>query len=147
MHIYSENTLKALFIWRYISYSRRMNETDSVPEIDFPHLKQYVGDDIELTAEVFGLFKHQVELWTRALQADADDESWKSVMHTLKGSANAVGALNLAAICKAGEGLTGEKGGPEIRKKHIHDLNFTIDRVLIEIQRWEYRQTLASLRS
>lgn len=116
-------------------------------EVNFSHLKQYVGDDIELTAEVFGLFRHQVELWTRALQIDTDDESWKSIMHSLKGTANAVGALNLASLCKSGEGLTGAKSTAELRKKHIHDLNFTIDRVLIEIQRWEYRQTLASLRS
>ena len=124
-----------------------MIQDDATPEIDFSHLKQYVGDDIELTAEVFGLFKHQVEMWTRALQVEADDESWSSVMHTLKGSANAVGALNLAALCKAGEGLTGDRNQAELRKKHIHDLNFTIDRVKIEIQRWEYRQTLASLRT
>jgi HPt (histidine-containing phosphotransfer) domain-containing protein len=68
-------------------------------------------------------------------------------MHSLKGTANAVGALNLASLCKSGEGLTGPKSTAELRKKHIHDLNFTIDRVLIEIQRWEYRQKLASLRS
>lgn len=124
-----------------------MNDSESAPEINFPHLKQYVGDDVELTAEVFGLFKHQVELWIRALHVEVDDESWKSVMHSLKGTANAVGALNLAALCKSGEGLTGERSSEELRKKHIHDLNYTIDRVMIEIQRWEYRQTLASLRS
>lgn len=124
-----------------------MNENESEPEINFSHLKQYVGDDSDLISEVFGLFQHQVELWTRALQFDAEDESWKSVMHSLKGTANAVGALNLASICKTGESLTGERNTPPLRKKHIQDLNFTIDRVLIEIQRWEYRQTLASLRS
>ncbi|NNC36860.1 MAG: hypothetical protein HKO02_05360 [Hyphomonadaceae bacterium] len=124
-----------------------MIETDSEPEINFSHLKQYVGDDLDLISEVFALFQHQVELWTRALQFDADDENWKSVMHSLKGTANAVGALNLAALCKSGEGLTGDRCTPALRKQHIHDLNFTIDRVLIEIQRWEYRQTLASLRS
>lgn len=124
-----------------------MTEYKPDSEIDFTHLKQYVGDDIELTAEVFSLFRHQVEMWIRALQFDTDDETWKSVMHSLKGTANAVGALNLASLCKTGEGIIGTRRNDESRKKHIHDLNFTIDRVLIEIQRWEYRRTLASLRS
>jgi HPt (histidine-containing phosphotransfer) domain-containing protein len=124
-----------------------MNESESKPEIDFEHLKQYVGDDIDLTKEVFGLFKHQAEMWLLGLQPDADDDHWVSVMHSFKGSARAVGAANLAALCEKGEGLIGTENKPAIRKKLDQDIRFCIDRVKIEIQRWEYRQTLAGLRS
>lgn len=124
-----------------------MSSEQSEPEINFQHLRQYVGDDIELTKEIFGLFKHQVEMWGRGLVADAEDDSWKSIMHSLKGTANAVGALQLAELCKRGEGLAGERNTPGLRDKHIQDVRFKIDRALVEIQRWEYRQTLAGLRS
>jgi len=49
--------------------------TDS-PEIDFDHLNQYVGGDADLTREVFGLFRNQVEMWGKGLTADADDDMW-----------------------------------------------------------------------
>lgn len=124
-----------------------MNIPDPQSEIDFEHLKQYVGEDDALTKEVFGLFKHQVEMWSRGMVFDAEDESWATIMHSLKGTARAIGALNLATLCSKGEGLVGPENKPEIRKRLVQDVQFCIDRVLIEIQRWEYRQTLASLRS
>jgi len=116
-------------------------------EIDFEHIKQYLGDDIDLTKEVFSLFKNQVEMWSRGMVADADDDSWVAIMHSLKGSARAVGAHRLGELCSKGEGLVGEKGGIETRTAHIHDVNFSTEKALIEIGRWEYRQTLASMRS
>ena len=124
-----------------------MSTQDSKPEIDFSHLKQYVGGDIALTAEVFGLFKHQVDMWQKLLNADADDENWVSVMHSLKGSARAVGAMGLADICEMGEGMVGPRGSKALRDPIVQNVEFSIERVLIEIGRWEYRQTLASLRS
>jgi len=116
-------------------------------EIDFEHIKQYLGDDMDLTKEVFGLFKNQVEMWARGMIADANDDSWVAIMHSLKGSARAVGAHRLAELCSKGEGLTCKKGGIEIREIHIHEVKFSIEKALIEIGRWEYRQTLASMRS
>lgn len=116
-------------------------------EIDFEHIKQYLGDDINLTKEVFGLFKNQVDMWSRGMTADADDDSWTAIMHSLKGSARAVGAHRLAELCSKGEGLVGKKGGIETREAHIHNVKFAIEKALIEIGRWEYRQTLASMRS
>ncbi len=124
-----------------------MNSSETETEIDFEHIKQYVGDDVELTKEVFGLFKNQVEMWSRVMDAKSDDDNWSAVMHTLKGSARAVGAHNLAGLCEKGETLIGPNAGQETRKSHIHDVQFCIEKILIEIGRWEYRQTLASMRS
>ena len=56
-----------------------------VTEIDFEHLNRYVAGDPDLTREVFGLFRNQVEMWGRGLRADVDDDMWANVTHSLKG--------------------------------------------------------------
>jgi len=123
-----------------------MSADDSETEIDFDHLNQYVGGDEDLTAEVFGLFRHQVEMWGRALVSDTDDDTWMSVTHSLKGSANAVGAVKLAALCERAEQYVGEANRPGLRDKSVQDIEFRISRTVAEIQRWEYRRTLNDIR-
>ena len=120
--------------------------TDS-PEIDFDHLNLYVGGDADLTREVFGLFRNQVEMWGKGLTADADDEIWASVTHSLKGSARAVGAMNLAEACEKAETLTGDDRRPGAREVTVELLEQRIDRVLDEISRWEYIDDMRRLRS
>jgi len=116
-------------------------------EIDFDHLNLYVQEDINLTKEVFGLFKHQIEMWGRALVPDADDDTWASVVHSLKGSARAVGATALAGRCERAESLIGEKRTVGARQVAVQDIEFRMSRTLAEIQRWEYRQTLNEMRN
>ena len=123
-----------------------MSSTDSDTEIDFDHLNQYVGGDASLTAEVFGLFKHQVEMWGRALVVDADDETWESVTHSLRGTALAVGATKLAELCEKAETLIGEANRPGGRQVALQNIEFRISQTTAEIQRWEYRQTLKAIR-
>jgi len=124
-----------------------MSADDSETEIDFDHLNQYVGGDEDLTAEVFGLFRHQVEMWGRALVSEADDDTWMSVTHSLKGSANAVGAVKLAQLCEKAEQYVGEANRPGLRDKSVQDIEFRVSRAIAEIQRWEYRRTLNDIRS
>ncbi len=124
-----------------------MSDLTPDAEIDFEHLKQYVGDDTALTQEVFGLFKHQVDMWVKGLDPQADDQIWSGVMHSLKGTARAVGAKNLADLCEKGEAMVGENNNLTTRSEIAHDVQFSIDRALIEIGRWEYRQTLAGMRT
>ncbi len=124
-----------------------MSTQDSDSEIDFNHLKQYIGDDISIIVEVFSLFKHQVDMWSKGLDPQADDDVWASVMHSLKGSARAIGAKNLANLCEKGEVMVGESNLLIVRTAHVQDVKFSIDKALIEIGRWEYRQSIASLRS
>jgi len=123
-----------------------MNTNDSETEIDFDHLNQYVGGDETLTAEVFSLFQHQVEMWGRALVADTDDDTWMSVTHSLKGTAKAVGAVKLAALCENAENYVGEGNRAGLRDKAVQDIEFHISRTIAEIQRWEYRLTLKTIR-
>jgi len=120
--------------------------TDS-PEIDFDHLNLYVGGDANLTREVFGLFRNQVEMWGRGLQADADDEMWSSVTHSLKGSARAVGAMGLADACEKAEGLVGDERRPGAREVAVETIEHRISKVLTEIVRWEYKDDMQRLRS
>ncbi len=123
-----------------------MTSPDSDTEIDFDHLNQYVGGDKSLTAEVFSLFKHQVEMWGRALVVDADDETWASVTHSLRGTALAVGATQLAQLCENAEELVGDSNRPGGRDVALQNIEFRISRTIAEIQRWEYRQTLSKMR-
>lgn len=123
-----------------------MTSPDSDTEIDFDHLNQYVGGDKSLTAEVFSLFKHQVEMWGRALVVDADDETWASVTHSLRGTALAVGATQLAQLCENAEELVGDSNRPGGRDVALQNIEFRISRTIAEIQRWEYRQTLSKIR-
>lgn len=119
---------------------------DSSPEIDLNHLNQYVGGDPDLTAEIFGMFGQQVEMWGRMLTVDADDETWEAVTHSLKGSARAVGAMGLAALCEKAEGLSGEGNRLGLREKAVQDIEHSIYRANAEIQRWEYRRKLDAMR-
>jgi len=120
--------------------------TDS-PEIDFDHLNQYVGGDADLTREVFGLFRNQVEMWGRGLTADADDDMWANVLHSLKGSARAVGAMGLAEACEKNESLVGDDRRPGAREVAVQTLEQRIEQVLSEIVRWEYKDDMRRLRS
>ena len=120
--------------------------TDS-PEIDFAHLNQYVDGDPVLTREVFGLFRNQVEIWGKSLNADADDDLWYNVLHSLKGSARAVGAMGLAEACEKAEGLQGDDRRPGAREVAVESLESRISQVLDEIIRWEYKDDMRQLRS
>lgn len=120
---------------------------DSEVEIDFDHLNLYVGGDLDLTAEVFGLFQNQVEMWGRVLTADADDDTWMSVTHSLKGTAKAVGAVHLAELCEKAEAYVGENNSLGLRERAVQDIEFRISKAIIEIQRWEYRRKLDKIRS
>ena len=120
---------------------------DEEAQIDFEHLRRYVGDDASLTAEVFGLFKNQVDLWSPQLQADLDDSSWEMMTHSLKGTARAIGAMQLAQICESAESLTGDGKRPGSRAVAIEKMEIAISQIMIEIGRWEYRQTIIQMKS
>ena len=119
--------------------------TDS-PAIDYAHLDRYVAGDPALTREVFGMFTHQLEMWGRGLTADADDEVWASVTHSLKGSAKAVGAVHLAQLCERAESLVQEGRRLGAREVAVQNIEFEAERVRAEILRWEHAQGLKDLR-
>ena len=124
-----------------------MSEDAPQTEIDFDHLNQYVGGDVALTQEVFNLFKNQVDMLEASLDPGASDDVWEAVVHSLKGTARAVGAVRLADICQRAEELLGENNRPGAREVAVANIEFRISLVSMDIQRWEYRQTMARMRS
>ena len=119
--------------------------TDSPPEIDFDHLNIYVDGDADLTSELFGLFQNQCETWMKMISMDVDAEMFSSAAHTLKGTAQAVGALRLAYLCQQAEDHHEMKGTNGRKAQLIQDIEFTVSRVVTEIQRWEHRQMIKKL--
>lgn len=116
-------------------------------QIDFEHLRRYVGDDADLTAEIFGLFKNQVDLWSPQMRPDLDDDSWAMMTHSLKGTARAIGAVELAETCEGAETLIGDGNRPGSRVVAIDKMETSIGQIMIEISRWEYRQTILKMKS
>jgi len=121
--------------------------TEPSEQIDFEHLRRYVGDDPHLTAEVFGLFKNQVDLWSPQLRADLDDDHWAMMAHSLKGTARAIGAMGLADQCEKAEELIGEGKRPGAREVMLEKIESSISLIMIEISRWEYRQTIRQMKA
>lgn len=124
-----------------------MSFIDSEPEIDFDHLNQYVGGDISLTKEIFGLFTNQVDVWGRQLAVDSNDDNWAAITHSLKGTARAIGAMKLAEACEAAESLVGPQNRLAARQTAVRDLEYRISRTQAEISRWEYDQKMKEMRS
>jgi len=121
--------------------------TESQDHIDFEHLKRYVGDDPELTAEVFGLFKNQVDLWSGSFVTDLDDESWSMMAHSMKGTSRAIGAMGLADKFEQAEALLGDGNRPGARAVLLEKIEDGVSAIMIEISRWEYRQTILKMKS
>ena len=136
-----------IFCWDLPCYLLTMTHICLDTAIDFSHLRRFVGEDSGLTAELFGLFQHQADMWGKALKQDADDELWLSIAHSLKGSANAVGAIGLADCCHMAEQLVGDKATPVARSVAVQDIQNWIAAVSHRIQRWEYREKLNHIRN
>ena len=120
-------------------------QNDSAPEIDFDHLNKYVDGNVDLTRELFGLFQNQVDTWMKMISMDVDADMFESAAHTLKGTAQAVGAMRLAHLCQQAEDHETMKGTQGRKAQLIQDIEFTVSRVVIEIQRWEHRQMINDL--
>ena len=114
--------------------------------IDFDHLNSFLGDDMNLILEVFQLFKNQIEIWQKQLVVEADDEIWAAAAHSLKGTANAVGALKLADHCQKAEAYIGDNNRPGHRAQLLQEMEFNIAQVMTEIQRWEYNYNRRKLK-
>jgi Hpt domain len=74
--------------------------------VDLAHLARYTGGDAALNAEILKLFDSQASEMVAQLQTilDARDaQSWKTVMHTLKGAARGIGAFGLGDAAAAAE--------------------------------------------
>ncbi len=112
--------------------------------IDLEHLQRYSGGDADLEAEVFALFRQQVEMWSRLLDPKADQESWASAAHSLKGSARSIGAHGLARACEKAE-ISGHQG-LTARAIAAQEVQKSVEEALKFIDQHTYKMRIQALR-
>lgn len=75
------------------------------PIIDLEHLQRYTLGDRKLEGEVLQLFADHLPRTLKTLQDSPIGRDWAMAAHTLKGSARAIGAWQLATVAERGEKL------------------------------------------
>jgi HPt (histidine-containing phosphotransfer) domain-containing protein len=73
--------------------------------LDLAHLRRFTMGDPKLELEILGLFADQLPITIDALKSASSEKDWRMAAHTLKGSARAVGAWQLASIAETAEQL------------------------------------------
>ena len=81
--------------------------TFSAP-IEIDRLAQNTAGNRKLERELLALFRAQTGTYLAAFETAEDDERWHLAAHTLKGAAQAVGAMRIAALAEEAERLVGE---------------------------------------
>ncbi len=91
--------------------------TDSLPAegrkapsrpVDLVHLSRYTLGERALEHEVLELFCTQSVVYLERLRAARTDKEWHDAAHSLKGSAQAIGAWGAAAAAEQAEAVSGE---------------------------------------
>jgi HPt (histidine-containing phosphotransfer) domain-containing protein len=80
---------------------------DPSDPIDRAHLARYSLGSPTLEREILGLFLAQLPLSIEQLQFAATDREWQVAAHTIKGSARAVGAWQVARLAQEAEQTSG----------------------------------------
>ncbi|MGE0025241.1 MAG: Hpt domain-containing protein [Hyphomicrobium sp.] len=75
--------------------------------IDRAHLGRYTLGSPLLEREILGLFLAQLPLSIEQLRFAATDREWQIAAHTIKGSAKAVGAAEIAVLALEAEQTSG----------------------------------------
>lgn len=70
------------------------------PPIDLAHLRRFTLGDRMLEAEVLDLFEQQASDVVTQLASATDRRDWAMAAHTIKGSARAVGAFEVATLAE-----------------------------------------------
>ena len=71
--------------------------------IDHAYLSRYTMGNAELEKEVLNLFAGQAPEYLKQIHEAQTDKEWRDAAHTLKGSARAVGALDVAKCAERAE--------------------------------------------
>jgi HPt (histidine-containing phosphotransfer) domain-containing protein len=75
------------------------------PVLDLGFLRRYTGGIADFEAEILGLFLGDLPARAGALDAARTAREWHMAAHTLKGSASAIGAAELADVARRAERL------------------------------------------
>lgn len=89
--------------------------------IDHGHLARFTQGNRQLESEVLSLFANHLPTIIAQLHEAATSRDWRIAAHTLKGSARAVGAGELARLAEEAEGMPGPAEAAA-RERLIHDI-------------------------
>jgi HPt (histidine-containing phosphotransfer) domain-containing protein len=76
--------------------------------VDLVHLSRYTLGERALEREVLELFCTQSLVYLEQLRGARTDKEWREAAHSLKGSAQAIGAWGAAAAAEQAEAVSGE---------------------------------------
>ena len=117
--------------------SRDADGSTGIPEgpppslvLDRAYLRSVTMGDDALEAEIFDLVATQLASTRVGLATAATTREWSFATHTLKGSALAIGAQQLAILSTAAE-----KAQPADRPRHRQRLDDAIAALLVEVTR------------
>ena len=79
--------------------------------VDLAHLARYTLGDRALESEILQLFCAQSLIYLEHLHAAKSEQAWREAAHSLKGSAQAVGAWSVADAARAAEIAEGSDAG------------------------------------
>jgi HPt (histidine-containing phosphotransfer) domain-containing protein len=96
-----------LATWDVPGQSSEGRKASSRP-VDLVHLSRYTLGERELEREVLELFCSQSLLYIERLREAKSDKDWKDAAHSLKGSAQAIGAWRAGDAAERAEALSGD---------------------------------------
>jgi HPt (histidine-containing phosphotransfer) domain-containing protein len=120
-----------------------MARRDLTGAVDFEYLELYANRDMELVEEVLGLFREQAGMWLRLLDPHAAGEAWRDGAHSLKGSARAIGAMDLAVACESAELAPPDAGERTVRLERVKD---ALDAALSDIAAYLHERALQDIK-
>jgi HPt (histidine-containing phosphotransfer) domain-containing protein len=98
--------------------------------LDRAHLARYTMENRELEREIITLFMQQLPATTALLRTATSQSDWKHAVHTLKGSAAAVGAIRINALA-----LELETHTFDTDRKAVKNLLAALDRAMVQFRR------------
>ena len=97
--------------------------TQSSP-LDRTHLSRQTFGDRKLEREVLDLFRTQSPVYLGRVKAARSESEWREAVHTLKGSARAIGAWRMAEVAERAEA-----GNPSSRAASIAQIESSLQEV------------------
>lgn len=116
-----------------------MSRRDLTGALDIATLERFTLGETELADEVLGLFQEQARLWSPML--DPREAGWKDAVHTLKGSASGVGALQVAEAC-----ALAEQADRDTLPGRLETVRDALDRALADVAAYRHELAIRSLR-
>ena len=104
-----------------VQVSRLLKAKTPVVVFDREHLAHYTMDSLDLEREIVGLFVSQLPSILDSLFQAKSAEDWRFATHTLKGSAQAIGACRIGSIAEKLEPVAAFERS-EKREKLLADL-------------------------